>query len=382
MLDLLSKLFTVGHIYLGIFIWLFFLAILEAIKEFSRYKTVISASTFLLLAAFTGLRWETGTDWDSYKYLFDTIELDWTFLMNVYSFDIGYVLFNAVIRFFTDNYSVLLIMDSIIAVGIVYAFLAKYSLMPNISFFLFYNSFYVAQFMGSNRRIIALGAMLFVFNFIYERKKKLAGIWQLIAFLFHRTSVMGFVVWLVPKTRFSTKKITVILIIAAIIGLPQLPFKMIELASTLLAGFISNPFIEKLIFYSENSSGLVPETVNPVIMFTLSVLKRSLFLIYYLYTIKKNDNILDPRTDIFFNIYLVGFASYILLNGSPIFQILTTYFTFIEIALIGRMWFYTTAKSRLYLLSIFFFYGFFQLLSALNAFPGLYIPYKSIMSFI
>jgi uncharacterized membrane protein YcaP (DUF421 family) len=65
-----------------------------------------------------------------------------------------------------------------------------------------------------------------------------------------------------------------------------------------------------------------------------------------------------------------------LLNGSPIFQILTTYFTFIEVILIGRMWAYALINYRLSFLPILFVYGFFQVLSALNSYPELYMPYR------
>src|SRR5688572_25618549 len=105
MTDLLGRLFSDGYIYLFTYLWLYIIAVLEASNELNRYKIVFATFTFVYLTLFTGLRWETGTDWDSYKELFDTIEFNWTFLLNVYAFDLGYVLFNALVRTFTDNYT-------------------------------------------------------------------------------------------------------------------------------------------------------------------------------------------------------------------------------------------------------------------------------------
>ena len=376
MIQLIFNLFFEGKIYLFFFLWFFVLAILEVSKDLKPYRNLLAFSSFLLLAFFTGLRWETGTDWLSYKELFDTLELNWTFLLNVYSFDIGYVVLNAIVRFFNDDYTFFLLVDSFIAVGIVFWFLKKHSTNTNISFFVFYNAFFVAQFMGSNRRMISLGAGLFVFYFVYEKKYKKYLVWQTLAFLFHRTSVLLFLTWFIPRNRFTSKQVLTILIVCLIIGIPQLPFKIVGILGETLSSFSSNSIIEKMLFYSENSENVIPENTNPLILMTLSVIKRSVFISFYFYVIYKNKGVLDSLSDYFFNIYIVGFAIYLLFNGSPIFQMLSTYFTFIEIALIGRFWGYTEVRTKFIFLGILLLYGFFQLLSSLNTYPELYIPYK------
>lgn len=380
MMELIGKLFADGIIYVIIYLWLFLLTVLEACRETRRYKKVFAWSTFIVLTLFTGLRWETGTDWAPYKELFDTLELDWTFLLNVYSFDLGYVLLNAFAKLFTDSYTLFLLLDSFIALGIVFAFLLKYSFNPNVSFFVFYNAFFVSQFMGSNRRIIALGAILFAFIYIHANRKKGYIFWQTIGFLFHRSSFLILFSWLIPHKRLTTKKIFALLMVALAIGIPQLPFKMIGFLGSALSAFASNPIVEKMLFYSDGKAEIVVENTNPVVLMTLSVIKRSIFLTFYLLIINKRKGILDPLSDYFFNIYIFGFAIYMLLNGSPIFQMISTYFTFIEIALIGRFWGYANKQSKYIFLIVLFFYGFFQLLSALNAYSELYIPYKSFMT--
>jgi hypothetical protein len=376
MVELVSNLFSEGKIYLFFYLWFFVLAVLELSKDVKPYRNVLAFSSFVLLAFFTGLRWETGTDWFSYKELFDTLELGWTFLLNVYSFDLGYVVLNAIVKSFTDDYTLFLLVDSFIAVGIVFWFLKKYSPNPNISFFVFYNAFFVGQFMGSNRRIISLGAALFVFYFVHEMKYKKYAFWQTIAFLFHRTSIMLFLTWFIPRKRFTAKQILLILLVCLIIGIPELPFKFVGVLGETLSVFGNNPFVERMLFYSENNEAVISENTNPLILMTLSVIKRSVFILFYLYVIKINKGILDSLSDYFLNIYVVGFAIYLLFNGSPIFQMISTYFTFIEIVLIGRFWSYTDIRTKFIFLAILLFYGFFQLLSSLNAYPELYIPYK------
>lgn len=376
MIELIFNLFSEGKIYLFFYFWFFTLAILEVSKDLKPYRNLLAFSSFFFLTIFTGLRWETGTDWFSYKELFDGLELNWTFLLNVYSFDLGYVILNAIVKFFTDDYTIFLLVDSFIAVGIVWWFLKKYSPNPNISFFVFYNAFFVSQFMGSNRRIISLGAALFVFYFIHERKYKKYAVWQTLAFLFHRTSILLFITKFIPRKRFTLNQILGILFLCLIIGIPQLPFKLVGVLGEVLSVLGNNPFVERMLFYSENNEATISENTNPLILMTLSVIKRSVFISFYLYVIKINKGILDSLSDYFFNIYVVGFALYLLFNGSPIFQMISTYFTFIEIVLIGRFWSYTDVKTKLIFLGVLMFYGFFQLLSSLSAYPELYIPYK------
>jgi hypothetical protein len=376
MSKLLFDLFSEGKIYLFFYLCFFAIAFFETTTEVKRYRNVLAFFSFILLFLFTGLRWETGTDWFAYKELFDTLELNWTFLLNVYAFDLGYVVLNAIVRLFTDDYTLFLLVDSFIAVGIVFWFLRKYSPYPNLSLFIFYNAFFVSQFMGSNRRIISLGAGLFVFYYINQKNFRKFAIWQTFAFLFHRTSIMMLFAWIVPRKRFSTITIILILICCLLVGIPQVPFKVVGFVGELLSAFSSNPFVEKMLYYSENQEAGVSESTNPIVLMTLSVIKRGVFICFYLYVIQKNKYVLDSLTDYFFNIYIVGFAIYLLFNGSPIFQMISTYFTFIEIVLMGRIWSYTNIKVKLSFLIILFLYGFFQLMSSLNAYSELYIPYK------
>lgn len=378
--SLVFSLFSEGKIYLFFYLWFFLLAVLEISKDIKPYRNILLGFSCLMLSFFTGLRWDTGTDWLSYKELFDTLELNWTFLLNVYAFDLGYVVFNAIVRSFTDSYVLFLLIDSFLAVGIVFLFLKKYSPNPNMSLFVFYNAFFVAQFMGSNRRIISLGAGLFIFYHIYNKNYKKFIIWELFAFLFHRTSIMVALGLLVPKKRFSTNKVIAILLLCLILGIPQLPFKLVGALGDLLSAFSGNSFVEKLMYYSENKEAGVSESTNPVVLMTLSVVKRSIFISFYFYVIRQNKGKLDYLTDYFFNIYIIGFAMYLLFNGSPIFQMISTYYTFIEIVLIGRVWSYTRLNTKFIFLVVLLFYGFFQLLSSLNAYSELYIPYKTFLT--
>ncbi|WP_312906116.1 EpsG family protein [Sphingobacterium multivorum] len=379
MLEAIKQLFVEGYIYIFLYILIFITALLESIHEFRKYRNLMFSLMMFILFLFTGLRWETGTDWDTYKALFDDLELNWTFLLNVYSFDLGYVLLNALVRIFSQDYTVFLLIDSFLAVYIIYYFLKKNSFSPCLSLFVFYNAYFVAQFMGSNRRIIAMGALLFMFNYAYEKNKGRFAIFQLIGFLFHRSSIIGLVSWFIPRKIFSWNKVLIILGISLVIGMPQLPFKIFEILGRSLS-FLNNQFVDKMQYYTDNNEAMVSDNINPIVQTLLSVIKRSIFLAFYFVILKNTKVKLNSLTQYFFNLYIIGFAFYIALNGSPVFQMLSTYFTFIEICLIGRIFPLADNQTKYIFFAFLFLYGLFQLVSAVSWYPELYLPYKSIFT--
>ena len=170
-MEIIKILCTEGYIYLILFFYLWCNVILESSIQTSQYKNYFFIISSTILALFIGVRWETGTDWTPYKDLFDTLQLDWSFLFNIYHFDIGYVLFNAFIKLFTENYTIFLICNSSITIFLLSKLIIKISPYPNLSLLFFYTNFMIAQFMGSNRRMMAMVFILWFFYYIYTKKK-------------------------------------------------------------------------------------------------------------------------------------------------------------------------------------------------------------------
>ena len=372
-MDTISILFTEGTLYLVFFVYLFFIALFDSSKQYHKLKIPMAFITMILMSLFIGLRWETGTDWFSYKQLFDDLELDWTFLMNVYHFDIGYVIFNAVVRVISDNYTVFLLVNSFITIYFLYKLLVKWSDYPNLSLFIFYSAFMLSQFMGSNRRMMAIVFLLWAFYYLWENKKKSFLLMVFIAFLFHRSSIVGLVLLYMPREMFSIKKSILALFLAFIIGISELPFMLINDVGMILSSFISHPIIDSILYYGETGGDhLVSSTGSLVLQTVLAVTKRSLFLLFYIYIIRKN--VIDKLTGFIFNIYLIGFIGYLCTVGT-FFQMVTAYFAIIEIILVSRMYGYASVRTKSVFLIFCLLYGFIQLLSVLNIYPELYMPY-------
>lgn len=349
------------------------MTLLESSKYFRPYRKQLCLISTWLIIVFIGSRWCTGTDWNSYKELFDTLELDWTFLVNVYHFDFGYVLFNAIVKIFTDNYTLFLLINSFVTIYSLGRLLQKTSPYPSLSLFVFYSAFMIAQFMGSNRRMMAMVFILWSFYYLYERRKLAFVIMISLAFLFHRSALICLLALFIPREIISIKKTISMLLFSLFIGLLQLPAKMIELAGNILSVIVNNPIVEKMVFYSEtNDEHLATSTGSVFISTTLAVVKRSVFLAFYFYIIRHN--ILDKFTQYLYNIYIIAFCGYLFFIGS-FFQMLTAFFALVEIILISRMYSYVNERTKIILLSIIFLYSVLQLLNALNVYPELYFPY-------
>jgi transmembrane protein EpsG len=380
MLDVIVKIFTEGLVYLYFFCMFYVFTVLESSKVFYKYRNVTAFISIFCLTLFTGLRWGTGTDWKSYYNLFQNVDIDfgYLFLVQIYSFDFGYVLLNILVNFFSNSYTVFLLLDSLIALGLVYFFIKKYSPNPNISLFVFYNAFFISTYMGSNRRIVALGLSLFAISSLIKKRNSL--FFSGMAFLFHKSSIIVLISHFVSKIRLSTKKILIILLVSLILGLFQIPLKFLTFISELLTSFSGYSIVDKLTTYTIESDKIELGNRDPIMMMFLSIVKRCVFLIFYLFIINKKKGKLDYLSDYFLNIYIIGFSLYLFLNGSEVIQVSSSYFTFIEIVVIGRFWYYANKNQKLIFLPILFFYGFFQLVSSLTAYPELYMPYKFILT--
>ncbi|WP_286141025.1 EpsG family protein [Duncaniella freteri] len=342
-----------------------------------KCRKILALISFILLFCFIGLRYETGTDWQSYKKLFDNLIFDWTILVNVVHFDFGYVLLNAFVKLFTDNYSILIFIDAALTGIILYKFIIKFSPRPNISIFLFYTNFMIAQFMGSNRRMIAMVIVLWTFYFVFKNKNIKSWISIVIAFFFHRSSIANVLIYFIPKQLFSWKRIILLLSISIIIGISGLPLRIFEA----IGGINSDlALIHSVAIYSsEGEEHLKFGTGNIIYSTILALVKRLCFVGFYLWILKRrrSEDLVPDFCKFCFNAYILAISAYVCLIGT-FFQMLTAYWAFVEIVLIGQIMHLATKRQKQTFLCFLIPFGLLQMINALNIFPDLYIPYISI----
>lgn len=195
-----------------------------------------------------------------------------------------------------------------------------------------------------------------------------------------RSALVNIVSVFVSRKIFSLQRTIFFLILALLIGVFQLPIKMMEYAGKLLSTIINNPIVDKMLVYSDTEDAAMTYSTGSLLLSTtLAVIKRSILLSFYIYVFKKSK--VDPMTCFFYNLYVIGFIGYLCFIGS-FFQILTTYFALIEIVLVARIYSYTSGRLKTVFCLVLGLYGFLQLVNALSIYPDLYIPYTPFWAFI
>ena len=325
----------------------------------------------VLMVVFSGLRWSCGTDWEPYKVVFDSICAGQKRIDE--HFDTGYVLLNKVIAVFSQDYTTFLLVDSFLAIFLICKAIQKNkNTNKNVALYIFFLNYFCVHYMGSNRRIIAIGFLLNGFIAFFERKYIIWLILQVLAFYFHRASIVGILAVFVPKKLLTTKKIYILIIISILLGLFQFSMKFISQVAN-IALQISNNQIFRLVDYYSSS---VHEGKS-AISFFFAITKRAIFVFIFLHY-RKYYKIEDLRFNYYLNIYIFAVVIYSLLNGTGQFLTLTTYFTITEIFIWGILFNLIKRRNKLNMLLFLMFFGIFQMLNNFTTYTTAFLPYKSI----
>jgi len=371
-----------GRIYLLFYALLALAMLIELFYENPLVSRWLARAGAIAIALLIGLRWETGTDWLSYFRIFYTNDTSADYDMAVFGIDHGYLLFNRLVYYFTSDYTIFLLLSAFIAVGLVYWFIEKSTRYPCMGIYLFYTSYAMTHFMGSNRRMIAIG--LVCVAFAYLRKERplskawpkwtipLAGAWAM-----HRTSLAAIPLMLIGKRAWPTQIVLIGLIASLILGFMGLPFALLQWLGGVLSDYTGISAVNKLVFYTSDEVTLDANLdVGRQALF--GVVKRGTVLaIFITYMHLHRPSEYAQRL---YNIFLVGCALYFLMIGAPIFQVISTYFAIVEVVLLPII-FYEIRSLKvpytIYLLIV----PFFLLMSSLIPYMELYVPYASVFDY-
>lgn len=287
-----------------------------------KYKFVFAFICFALLVFQDGFRWETGTDWEPYYNFFE--ELTISTQPEESEFDLGYIIFTYIIRTITDNYTVFLTVFALLFYSSFFYFIFKASDYPFTSLLIFYMG--TVYYMGMNRQFMA---MMFyaigLIGLINGRKIYFIAALILGAF-FHKTILMGFI------ALFLNKKLNNI-VIASILSITVL-----IAASGIINKFPIGIFAvlgeqagDKMEYYSING-----DATSNIVSMILATIRRLIWIVPLLIFDKQITE--KPKGYyLFFNLYFIGTAFYILCNGT-ILQIIVSraliYFNIMEMFIV------------------------------------------------
>lgn len=379
--DLLQKLFTDGLVYVILYIFFLLAMLIEVAFNSRKLSYFAGLLGCTVLICFIGGRWETGTDWAPYYNMFSYQYYDADYESVLYGVEIGYVLFNRIVSFISDEYSLLLFIDAAVAVSAVYIFIARATVFPSVGLFIFYNSYVITHFIGSNRRMIAIGFVCIAFLWL-ERSIALRHNWRrwtlpfVLAAAFHRSSLLAFPALVVSRQRWPTPYVVGGLVICAVLGLSGFPFLALQSIAMGLSDFSGITFVEKLLFYTTVDGAQANEEFDVFGQALLGIIKRSVniaILLFYLRFATVNN-----YWQSLYNIYVLGCGTYFLMIGSPVFQVVSIYYTIVEVVLFPVL-LSSIRFGKASLIAILIGLQFLLLISSLSPYFDLYVPYRSVL---
>lgn len=299
-------------IYYSIFIILFMLAFTTDVfktKQITPFEKLLFIISSICLIVFVGFRTETGYDFETYKRLFNTIsEMKFPQL-----FDSGwglviepaYMILNYVLKWMEFHQFILILAILSIVPKVVYIY--KYCEKKMICLFLYFSMYMCGFDMGVMRQGIAMGICLWAYQaFAEEKYKRFIGL-TIFASLFHSSSLVLLLLFIVGKRKFSTKfYIGTIIITFCFSQLHIISF----IAERMPIAFIQN----KLWYYLYSSEVQFEGSI------LLSALKRFLVFIIFIIVIdwervKQNS---EKNDIIYLNVFYLSIVVSLLLSEIPI----------------------------------------------------------------
>lgn len=329
------------------------------------------ASSFILLFyVLSFIRWETGTDWESYYAMFSWIKVPFSGVDP--NIEFGYWFLNNLSKEIVDSYTFALCVFATVLYGFFYR--GIYTLSPYLIFTLFISFCLGFAHIFFVRQNIAICIALYSILHIKERRFFLFILFLFLAFLFHRSALIFlFAYWLWNKS-FQTKILIIYIFVGVVIGV--LFFKDLV---AFLAQFANTAFSSRVYKYLEIGTGdnsmafstttlILKGFINRFFLFSL--------ILYFLNKKRKTDSVLNGLI----NLYAAGIVIYVVtLPISISFARLAIYYDLTQILIVPYI--FKTISSRNVKTVIFLFLSLYyltRLYSSAFAYYDAFVPYKTI----
>jgi hypothetical protein len=342
----------------------------QSIRLLSRCNLLILLSVLIILS---GIRWETGTDWQPY-YTYFLKNNTWKEYNNG-QFEILYAFLNFAIKTFSDSYTVLLLILGALTILLKYVSIERIALYPALTFFMFY-CFSIGDIFPV-RQTLAISILMTSIYFIHKRKKSLFFFLVTLAFCLHFSAGLWIFAYPVYHGKINSIRIYFFLGLSFVVGI--LGSKLYVPLLNTMSEFFGNSgkLLARLLVYL---NGQYDDGSYSLLRNILAITKRIIFIPIFLIFRKK----MCMHTDYAYglvNLYAFGNMFYLFfamnMNFAPL-QRMSTPFILVEIFLLPIILkTIKTKEIRFVFLILLLVYSLSKLYSVLIAYPEAYI-YKTI----
>ena len=362
-------------IYIVIFLLLSLFSMLDLIEVDHLYKRVFFTVVLTLLVLISGLRWETGPDWDSYYYFYEDIER-FTHNSTLNFFEPGFTYLNLFSSRLGLSYTTFLFFFAVITIGLKGMVFGRHPSILFILLFLYY-CYYLADIL-SVRQFTAVSICLFGLQYIEGRKFLPFLCCILLATSIHISTALFLVAYWLYRFKWSDRTLSILLIVGFIVGLIGISGWAIQLAVNVIG--VDAATAEKLLKYGDE--GLETSHSNPYLSYALGILKRAFILPLLIYGKRYVPLVVLPRYSGYLNLLMLGNVIYfIFILSVPVITRLALPFLYMEIFLLAYL--LTSLddfKIKVFILILIMVFGAFRLYLFMSPYMDLYVPFQTIFN--
>lgn len=286
--------------YYGIFLLIAMISFMEIYGLNRREVLKLYILSCLGLFVMSFIRWENGTDWDSYIEYFQTIPE----IIHESNFEIGYSMVNGIAKVWTGDYTVALFLCAAILFGFQSPAIWKLSPYPMLSLlFLFGINFGSVFFV---RQTIAAGILLYSVIFIKDRRFWPFLACLLLAISFHRSSIVFLIAWWVYRWRIHPYLMIILLFVS--MALSGIADSIMQSLGTLVGGAIQ----VKIDAYTGELRGEMFGLSQSFAVIIAKALFSKLLLIVFSMIMLRRVSEHSPEFRGYFNLYWMGAVLYFL----------------------------------------------------------------------
>lgn len=320
------------------------------------------------------IRWETGTDWDSYYEFFrdrNTIEE-----FENRGFEPFYTYIAYTVKSITEEYWVFLLVCTSLIYILVPPTIYKYSPLPFISLLLYFLLRKADIFF--TRESIALAFCLFSLRFIEKRRLVSFIITVLVGAQFHRSVMIFLPAYYVYSMRISTKQM--IMVVGVVFFVSLIALNVLRDYLQTVSSVFGAVFEDKTETYLDRGDATAEDYgVSLERSLIQGVINNGFFLLLFAYALKKKDSSFMKGL---FNIYAVSIMLlFITLPFSLTLARVYNSYNLVSILLIGHAFSCFGKKNVSFYYLLFFFYICvrFSMQTFFGGYSYCFVPFKSIL---
>jgi len=359
--------------YFIVFFICFFFTLIDFSTTNKNVKSFLIVGFGLIIILFSGIRWETGTDWGNYISAFNNLE-------NIQTGESGYeLLYELLMRFslsIQSSFSFFLFISAFLIFFLTSFTTLKFSTFPIFSILLLLSYSLNSSGFGY-RQDLAIALTFFSFIFVVKRQLFLFLLFVLIASLFHQSAIIFVITYWIYNFNWSKKSIIFSLIVLLI-----LTFLVIKIQD--ISYFYSDSAAEKVLKYGE----MTPEEKlmsdgDPFVIIIRGLINRLFLIIPSLVIFYHYKFIQTLKLKNFIGIFnIVIFSIILFIVISPlgyVFLRFTRYFEIFHILLIPLSISICPKRYKYILIVLYIIYCVFKFSFVLFTDNQIYVPYKSIL---